>query len=132
MAATVPLPSSDTLAALGHNCLEGQPVNQHQQRALMVLAKAWQLKNQANQADYTADFNTLASDATKATAGMKSDQVSAALLGINLDVMKGVAGSPQTLTDQLAAIRVTLNRPLDDLDRMDLLLEYLLQKSAGA
>lgn len=130
MASTLPAPNE--LSAL--TALYGtDTINQKQQRALFLLAKMYELKNDAGQTDYTVigGHRQLAQDAQTATIGMTPDQVHAAQIGMAWSVAKLVAGAPGTLAAQLLELRSIVNMTDDQLDRMDLLLEYLMQKATG-
>jgi hypothetical protein len=108
-------------------------INQKQQRALFLLAKIYELKDDANQTDYTVagGFRQLSQDAQTATIGMTPDQVHAAQVGEAWAVAAAVAGAPATLAAQLAQLGLLVEMTDDQLDRMDLLIEYLLQQATG-
>lgn len=125
------LPSKDTLATLGGPYRIPVPLNQRQQLALWLLAEIWQLKDDAGQTDYTTNHVQLYQDAVTATNGMTLDQVQAALVGEAWNVAKGIAGAPQTLNDQLSALKLLMNRPDEDLQRMFMFIRYLKMQATG-
>lgn len=127
------LPTKDTLATLATQYRVPVPINQRQQKCLLLLAEIWELKNNANQTDYTVPGGLLQlyQDAVTATNGMTLDQVQAALVGEAWAVAGAIAGAPTTLNAQLSALGLMINRPDDALDRMYILIRYLKMQSSG-
>lgn len=124
------LPAPNALSALTASYRIGT-INQKQQKALLIVAKIWQLKNDAGQTDYTANHRQLAIDAEAACKGMQRADLEAAQVGQAWAIAKAIAGAPQTLNQQLATLGNMVNRSDDELDRINLLLEYLLQQATG-
>jgi hypothetical protein len=102
------------------------------QRCLFLLAKIWQLKGQANQTDYTANFNQLVQDATVAAGWIDDPDLVAVRLGLEWNTARNTAGAPATLSAQISAVTTLINVTDPVLARMEFLVEYLLQKAAGA
>lgn len=128
MASTLPAPNA--LAQLTR--LYGtDTINQKVQRCLLLQAKLWELKNDASQTDYTTNHRQLRIDAKAATIGMTSDQLYAAQIGEAWAIATAIAGAPNTLNAQILSLGQLVNQPDEDLDRMDLLIEYLLQQATG-
>lgn len=124
------LPTSTALAALTAQYRIGV-IDHKTQKALLIVAKIWALKNDAGQTDYTANHRQLAQDAETACLGIQRADLMAAQVGQAWAIAKAVAGAPQTLNAQILSLGQMVNRSEDELDRIDLLLEYLMTQSTG-
>lgn len=124
------LPAPNALAALAAKYRLG-PINQKQQRCLRLQAKLWELKNDAGQTDYTSAHVQLAQDAATATMGLMQADLPAVAAGNAWQIAAAISGAPNTLNAQILSLGRQVNRPDDLLERMELLVEYLLQQATG-
>ena len=124
------LPAPNALAALAAKYRIG-PINQKQQRCLRLQAKLWELKNDAGQTDYTLNHTQLAQDAATATLGIDPADFDAVITGNCWQIAAAISGAPNTLNSQILSLGRLVNRDDHLLERMELLVEYLLQQATG-
>lgn len=128
MASTLPAPNA--LAALAAKYRIG-PINKKQQRCLKLQAKLWELKNDAGATDYTANHNQLAIDAQQATIGIQPADFEAVITGNTWLIAAAISGAPNTLNSQILSLGRLVDRDDHLLERMEVLVEYLLQQATG-
>lgn len=124
------LPAPNALAALAAKYRIG-PIDQKQQRCLRLQAKLWELKNDAGQTDYTAAHTQLAQDAATVTLGIDPSDFDAVITGNAWQIAAAVAGAPNTLNAQILSLGRLVVRDDHLLERMELLVEYLMQQATG-